>query len=82
MRVVFMGTAEFASKTLQALVSAGHDVMYAISQPNKSKNRNKKILEVLGLGYPGGPIISRYAASIVLILNPNSSSSVFSILAV
>jgi len=45
MRVVFMGTAEFASKTIQALVSAGHDVMYAVSQPDKSKNRGKKILE-------------------------------------
>lgn len=44
MRVVFMGTAEFASKTLQALVSAGYDVMYAVSQPDNVRENTSRIV--------------------------------------
>ena len=41
MRVVFMGTPEFAVPVLDALVEAGHDVVAAYSQPPRRGNRGK-----------------------------------------
>jgi methionyl-tRNA formyltransferase len=41
MRVIFMGTPEFAVPVLQALVDAGHDVVAAYSQPPRRGNRGK-----------------------------------------
>jgi methionyl-tRNA formyltransferase len=43
MRVVFMGTPEFATYTLQALIDNGYDVVAVISQPDKPKGRGKKL---------------------------------------
>lgn len=43
MRIVFMGTPEFAVPTLDALVAAGHDVVAAYSQPPRPANRGKKL---------------------------------------
>ncbi len=43
MKVIFMGTPEFASQALEALVQAGHDVGYVISQPDRAKDRGKKL---------------------------------------
>ena len=39
MRIVFMGTPDFAVPTLEALVSAGHDVVAAYSQPPRPGGR-------------------------------------------
>lgn len=39
MRVIFMGTPDFAVGTLQAIVRAGHEVVLAVSQPDKPKGR-------------------------------------------
>lgn len=39
MRVVFMGTPDFAVPTLDALVSAGHDVALVVAQPDKPAGR-------------------------------------------
>lgn len=39
MKVVFMGTPEFAVSSLEALVSAGHDVCAVYTQPDKPKGR-------------------------------------------
>jgi methionyl-tRNA formyltransferase len=41
MRIVFMGTPEFAVPVLDALVDAGHDVVAAYSQPPRRGNRGK-----------------------------------------
>lgn len=43
MRIIFMGTPDFAVGTLQALVDAGHDVVLAVTQPDKPQGR-KQIL--------------------------------------
>jgi methionyl-tRNA formyltransferase len=43
MRVIFMGTPDFAVPTLNALVSAGHDVCAVYSQPPRPANRGKKL---------------------------------------
>ena len=37
MRIIFMGTPDFAVGTLEALVEAGHDVCLAVTQPDKPK---------------------------------------------
>ena len=41
MRVVFMGTPDFAVSTLKALAEAGHEVVLAVTQPDKPKGRGK-----------------------------------------
>lgn len=43
MRIIFMGTPDFAVGTLKALVNAGHEVVLAVTQPDKPKGR-KQIL--------------------------------------
>ncbi|WP_179505453.1 MULTISPECIES: methionyl-tRNA formyltransferase [unclassified Sphingomonas] len=43
MRVVFMGTPEFAVPTLDALVAAGHEVVAVYSQPPRPAGRGKKL---------------------------------------
>ena len=43
MKVIFMGTPNFAAQALEALVQAGHEVGYVISQPDKAKDRGKKL---------------------------------------
>ena len=39
MRILFMGTPEFARTSLEALVEGGHDVKAVITQPDKPKGR-------------------------------------------
>ena len=43
MKIVFMGTPEFAVPSLEALVAAGHQVVGVFSQPDKPKNRGMKL---------------------------------------
>lgn len=43
MRILFMGTPEFAVASLKALVEAGHDVCGVFTQPDKPKNRGHKL---------------------------------------
>ncbi|MFI3175409.1 MAG: methionyl-tRNA formyltransferase [Bacillota bacterium] len=43
MKIIFMGTPEFAVHSLEALVNAGHEVMAVISQPDKKKGRGNKL---------------------------------------
>lgn len=57
MRIIFMGTPDFAVPILQALVDAGHDVVAAYSQPPRRAGRGKaltpspvhKLAEALGI---------------------------------
>ena len=43
MRIVFMGTPDFAVPTLGALIAAGHEVMAVYSQPPRPAGRGKKL---------------------------------------
>ncbi|MEG3180332.1 methionyl-tRNA formyltransferase [Sphingomonas sp. LT1P40] len=43
MRIIFMGTPDFAVPTLNALVAAGHDVVAAYSQPPRRAGRGKSL---------------------------------------
>lgn len=41
MRVIFMGTPDFSVRTLEALVVAGHQICFAVTQPDKAKGEGK-----------------------------------------
>ncbi len=43
MRVVFMGTPEFAVPTLRRLVEDGHDIVCVFTQPDRAAGRGRKI---------------------------------------
>lgn len=43
MRVVFMGTPDFAVGTLEAIIKAGHQVEAVVTQPDKPKGRGKNM---------------------------------------
>lgn len=43
MKVIFMGTPDFSVGTLEALVAAGHEVVLAVTQPDKPKGRGKEM---------------------------------------
>ncbi len=43
MKIVFMGTPDFAVYSLKALYEAGHEILCVISQPDKPKGRGKKL---------------------------------------
>ena len=43
MRIVFMGTPDFAVPSLKALVEAGHEICGVFTQPDKPKNRGMKL---------------------------------------
>lgn len=44
MKIIYMGTPEFAVPALKMLAESPHQVGYVISQPDKAKNRGKKML--------------------------------------
>lgn len=44
MRVIFMGTPDFATGTLEEIVKAGHEVVGVITQPDKPKGRGKTMM--------------------------------------
>ena len=39
MRIIFMGTPDFAVPSLERLVRDGHEVVLAVTQPDKPKGR-------------------------------------------
>jgi len=43
MRILFMGTPDFAVPSLEALVKAGHEICGVFTQPDKPKNRGMKL---------------------------------------
>ena len=43
MKIVFMGTADFAVGALKALREAGHEIALVVTQPDKPKGRGKEI---------------------------------------
>jgi methionyl-tRNA formyltransferase len=44
MRIVFMGTPDFAVASLRALCGAGHDVAAVVTKPDMPKNRGMKLM--------------------------------------
>ena len=40
MKVIFMGTPDFAVGTLEAIIEAGHEVLLVVTQPDKPKGRS------------------------------------------
>lgn len=58
MRIVFMGTPDFAVPTLEALARGGHQLAAVVTQPDKPKGRGKSVLmppvkeKALELGIP------------------------------
>ena len=44
MRIIFMGTPDFAVPCLQKLIDAGHDICGVFTQPDKPKGRGKTLL--------------------------------------
>lgn len=43
MKVVFMGTPDFAVGALEAIINAGHQVTAVVTQPDKPKGRGKEV---------------------------------------
>lgn len=43
MKIVFMGTPDFAVASLEALVGAGHVVSAVVTQPDRQKGRDRKV---------------------------------------
>lgn len=44
MKIVFMGTPEIAIDSLESIISAGHDVLAVVTQPDRPKGRGKSIV--------------------------------------
>lgn len=43
MKIVYMGTPDFAVAPLEAIISAGHEVTAVVTQPDKQKGRGKEV---------------------------------------
>lgn len=62
MKIVFMGTPDFAAGALKAIVEAGHEVSAVVTQPDKPKGRSKALL---------APPVKEYAVSMgIPVLQP------------
>ncbi len=63
MRIVFMGTPEFAVESLRALVEGGYNVVGVVTQPDKPVGRHQETLQL--------PAVKVYAESVGLpVLQP------------
>ena len=43
MRIIFMGTPDFAVKALESLSDAGHEIAAVVTKPDKEKGRDRKV---------------------------------------
>lgn len=50
MRIIFMGTPDFAVPSLERLVRDGHEVVLAVTQPDKPKGRGNQLTPPPGQG--------------------------------
>jgi len=64
MRILFMGTPEFAVPSLTALVQAGHEIVGVVSQPDKQRGRGKTV------SFP--PVKEKAAALGLSVLQPQT----------
>lgn len=44
MKIVFMGTPDFAAGALEALIGAGHEIGLVVTQPDRPKGRSKELI--------------------------------------
>lgn len=44
MKIIFMGTPDFAAGALRALIAAGYDIAAVVTQPDKAKGRSKALM--------------------------------------
>ena len=44
MKIVFMGTPDFAQKSLEAIYNAGHEIVAVVTNPDKPKGRGMKMI--------------------------------------
>lgn len=44
MKIVFMGTPDFAAAALEALIQEGHEITLVVTQPDKPKGRSKELI--------------------------------------
>ncbi len=44
MKIVFMGTPDYAAEALRALIRAGHEITAVVTQPDKPKGRSKELV--------------------------------------
>src|SRR5713101_6692877 len=44
MRIVFMGTPEFAVPSLKALIESGEEILAVVTQPDKPKGRGLEVI--------------------------------------
>ena len=44
MKVLFMGTPDFAVPTLEHIIDAGHEVTLVVTQPDKVKGRGREVV--------------------------------------
>lgn len=44
MRIVFMGTPDFAVPSLERLIEDGHEILAVVTQPDKTQNRGMKLV--------------------------------------
>ena len=42
MRIIYMGTPDFAVPALQAIYEGGHEILYAVTQPDAVRDRGRK----------------------------------------
>ena len=43
MKIVFMGTPDYAAGALEALIQEGHEITAVVTQPDKPKGRSKEL---------------------------------------
>ena len=66
-KIVFMGTPEFAVPALKALLENGHDVLAAVTQPDRPRGRGKKIAQ--------SPVKQAAMACGLEVLQPENASA-------
>lgn len=62
MRIIFMGTPDFSVGTMEALIEAGHEIVLAVTQPDKPRGRGK------AMQYP--PVKEAALAHGILVCQP------------
>ena len=43
MKIIFMGTPDFAASALEKIVEAGHEITLVVTQPDKPKGRSGEL---------------------------------------
>ena len=44
MKIIFMGTPDFAKESLEAVYNAGHEVLAVVTNPDRPKGRGMKLV--------------------------------------